>query len=90
MTAAFNKYNTPPPQVTNKNNFDNPLLPRAGIPLADDDFVDSTARIVNATNANDVRFDDGVKAGNHTIWSVDPSNYYDSSGLPGIDMAPGG
>lgn len=88
--SAFDKYNTPPPKVSNKNNFDNPLLPRAGIPLADDDFVDSTDRIVNATNTNDVRFDTGVKVGNHNVWSVDPSQFYDSSGLAGIDATPNG
>lgn len=87
---TFDKYNTPPPQVSNNNNIDNPLLPRAGVPLADDDFVDSTNRIVNATNVNDVRFDDGVRAGNHNIWSVDPGQFYNNSGLPGIDAKPNG
>lgn len=88
--SAFDKYNTPSPRVSNKKNFDNPLLPRDGIPLADDDFVDSTNRIVNATNMNDVRFDDNTKVGNHNIWSVDPSKFYNSSGLAGIDVTPNG
>ena len=57
--SAFDKYNTSAPRVSNNNSFDNPLLPKAGIPIADDDFVDSTDRIVNGTNTNDVRIDDG-------------------------------
>lgn len=88
--SAFDKYNTPPPKISNKNNFDNPLLPKNGIPLAEDDFVDSTDRIVNATNTNDVRRNPGTKVGNHNIWSVDPGKSYDSSGLPGIDAGPDG
>ena len=88
--SSFDKYNTSPPRVSNNNNFDNPLLPKMGIPLADDDFVDSSNRIINSTNENDVRFDTGAKAGNHSIWSVDPSKFYDSSGLSGIDATPNG
>lgn len=84
--SAFDKYNTPPPRVSNANNIDNPLLPRSGIPIADDDFVDSTDRIVNATNVNDVRFDSGTKVGNHSVWNVDQN--YNKSGLAGIDSAP--
>jgi hypothetical protein len=88
--SAFDKYNTSAPRVSNNNSFDNPLLPKAGIPIADDDFVDSTDRIVNGTNTNDVRIDDGIKVGNHNVWSVDPSKVYSSSGLGGIDTAPNG
>jgi len=88
--SAFDKYNTSAPRVSNNNSFDNPLLPKAGIPIADDDFVDSTDRIVNGTNTNDVRIDDGTKVGNHNVWSVDPSKVYTSSGLGGIDTAPNG
>lgn len=81
--SAFDKYNTPAPNVRMDSVVDNPLLPKTGIPLGEDDFVDSTARIINATNTNDVRYDD-----DNNIWMSDPSKFYDESGLPGIDAAP--
>lgn len=62
---------------------DNPLLPKAGIPIAQDDFVDSTANIVNATNINDVQLDSGTKVGTQSVY------YAQDSGLAGIDNSPG-
>lgn len=84
---GLEKYNSPAPLVSKKNDIDNPLLPRSGIPITDDDFVDSSARIVNATNTNDVRFED-KKVWNSDVWNVDPSKFYDNSGLAGIDLSP--
>ncbi|VBB17968.1 hypothetical protein YASMINEVIRUS_431 [Yasminevirus sp. GU-2018] len=81
--SAFDKYDTAPPKVRVDSIVDNPLLPKSGIPLADDDFVDSTERIINATNTNDVRFDD-----ENNVWQVDPGKFYGDSGLSGIDSAP--
>lgn len=78
--SAFDKYDSAPPKVRMDDIVDNPLLPHDGIPLADDDFVDSTKRIINATNTNDVRFDD-----NNSIWQVDPGKFYGDAGLSGID-----
>jgi hypothetical protein len=84
---GLQKYNTPPPRVSNKNDIDNPLLPREGIPITDDDFVDSSARIIDATNRNDTRFED-KKIWNNNVWSVDPTRIYNNSGLAGIDLSP--
>jgi hypothetical protein len=84
---GLEKYNSPAPLVSKKNDVDNPLLPRSGIPITDDDFVDSTGRIVNATNTNDVRFED-KKVWNSDVWNVDPSKFYDDAGLAGIDLSP--
>lgn len=83
MNDPFARYNTPPPTVSNDNVYDNPLLPRTGTPITNDDFVDSTERIINATNNNDVRFDD-----DYNVWRVDPSTFYGDSGLSGIDASP--
>lgn len=81
--SAFDKYDTAPPKVRIDGIIDNPLLPKSGIPLADDDFVDSTDRIINATNTNDVRYDD-----EDNVWRVDPGTFYGDAGLSGIDVAP--
>lgn len=62
------------PNVRNYKTIDNPLLPRSGVPITDDDFVDSSERIINATNNNDVRYD---KINN--IWNVDPSEISDNT-----------
>jgi hypothetical protein len=70
MSKAFDKYN-----------YDNPLLPKAGIPIAEDDFVDSTTRIVNGTNINNGTTDAG-KVGNNKVYLVQ------DSGLVGIDGSP--
>ena len=84
---GLEKYNSPAPLVSNKNDIDNPLLPHSGIPITNDDFVDSTDHIVNATNTNDMRLEDD-KIWNSEVWSVDPSKFYDESGLNGIDLNP--
>lgn len=84
-----NEYNSayavPAPSVSNRDRHivDNPLLPKSGVPLTADDFVDSTTRIINATNTNDVRFDPTTN-----VWNVDPGQFYDNSGLAGIDVTP--
>jgi hypothetical protein len=59
--------------ISNRTVIDNPLLPRAGVPITADDFVDSTERIINATNTNDVRYDNI-----NNTWNVDPGNFYDT------------
>lgn len=74
--SAFNKYDTPPPRISDRYAVDNPLLPKEGIPLDYDNFFDSTERIVESTNTSDVRFD------SDELWN--PSG----SGLAGIDITP--
>lgn len=86
--TALDRYNTPSPKVSIRTDFDSPLLPHGGVPLYEDNFVDSTSRIVNATNTNDVRFDTTDGYGKN-IWSIDQTKMYDSSGLNGIDVIPG-
>src|SRR5277367_1328722 len=85
--TALDRYNTPSPKVSMRSDFDSPLLPHEGIPLYEDNFVDSTDRIVNATNSNDVRFDTSDTFGRN-VWSLDPNKVYDNSGLAGIDLRP--
>ncbi len=79
------KYKVPSPSLSNRdrNIIDSPLLPKTGVPLTADDFIDSTNRIINATNTNDVRFDPATN-----IWNVDPGQFYNDSGLSGIDVTP--
>jgi hypothetical protein len=72
------------PTIRNRNVLDNALLPHTGIPITEDDFIDSTERIVNATNTTDTRYDDS----NDVLWNIDPGQFYDDSGLAGIDTAP--
>ena len=79
--SAFDKYNTPPPKISNKNNWDNPLLPNKGIPIAADDFVDSTANIDDTNN----KIDPNNKAGNHAIIMTN----IDNSGSAGSDGSNG-
>src|SRR5271169_4441783 len=87
--TALDRYNTPSPKVSMRSDFDSPLLPHAGTPLYEDNFVDSTDRIVNATNTNDVRFDTSDIYGK-SVWNIDQTKFYDNSGLAGIDVIPGG
>jgi hypothetical protein len=87
--TALDRYNTPSPKVSLRSQVDSPLLPHEGIPVYEDNFVDSTDRVINATNSNDVRFDTTNNFGRN-IWSVDQSKFYDNSGLGGIDVIPGG
>lgn len=79
------KYQVPAPSVSNRDRsiVDNPLLPKTGVPLTADDFIDSTNRIITATNTNDVRFDPATN-----VWNVDPGEFYNDSGLSGIDVTP--
>lgn len=76
----WNNSEVPTPILSNKFDFDNPLLPKSGVPLTEDDFVDSTDRIINASNTNDIRYD-----ATDNIWNVDPSVTYDGNNLAGID-----
>lgn len=62
--------------TTSVDRFDNPLLPHQGVPVTQDDFVDSTERVINATGANIVR--DPL---NKNIWDIDPSVFYSDSNL---------
>jgi hypothetical protein len=79
------KYQVIGPSLSNRDRhiMDNPLLPKTGVPLTADDFIDSTNRIITATNTNDVRFDPATN-----VWNVDPGQFYDNSGLSGIDVTP--
>jgi len=79
-----NEYQVQAPRVSNKGDIDNPLLPKGGVPINESDFVDSTARIVGATGSADLR-----AYANKNIWNVDPGQFYDNSGLSGIDATPG-
>jgi hypothetical protein len=76
--SGFDKYNSPPPKITNRNNWDNPLLPNKGVPIAADDFIDSTANI----DANDW-IDSNNKAGNKT----DNKSYNKSNSEKHFDLA---
>lgn len=61
------------PISTNDNIINNPLLPKSGVPITADDFVDSSERIINATNTNNIRH-----GHNNDIWNFDPSRYHDT------------
>lgn len=50
---------------------DNPLLVKMGVPLTEDDFRDSTGRIISASTTNIVRDPD-----NKNIWNVEPDEFY--------------
>lgn len=83
--SALDKYNTPPPRVNSRYQIDNPLLPmipRSGVPLSQDDFVDSTDQIINGSDLSVSHNKD------QNIWSVDVDRLNDNSGLAGIDMTP--
>jgi len=69
---------------------DNPLMPKEGVPLSEDGFADSTGRIENAINTNDVRFDkNDIWNTDPGVWNTDPGKFYGAdSGLGGIDTAP--
>lgn len=77
MSKPNNEFVNAP--ATSHDRFDNPLLPHQGVPVTQDDFVDSTERVINATGANVIR--DPL---NKNVWNVDPSLFYVDSGL-GID-----
>jgi len=89
MTTSNNsldKYDTKSPKISKDRIIDNPLLPHGGVPLKDDDFVDSTDRIIDSTNTNDLRQDKTTNS-----WIVDPSQFYGNGGkdgLAGIDVTP--
>lgn len=70
------------PLISNDNVVDNPLLPRQGVPVTSDDFVDSSERILNGQDVNELRYDDS-----NNVWNVNQSKFYDDSGLAGIDTA---
>lgn len=82
MMNKKNEYQIQSPKVSNNGVFDNPLL-REGKPVNESNFVDSTARIIGANGSADIR-----AYANKYIWNVDPSQFYDNSGLAGIDVAP--
>jgi hypothetical protein len=58
------------PLTTNDNIIKNPLLSKPGVPVTADDFVDSSERIISATNTNDIRY-----GRNNDIWNFDSSRY---------------
>jgi hypothetical protein len=62
---------------------DNPLLSQKGIPITENDFIDSTERISDEYSSKILRKD-------RNIWHVDPGVFYDNSGLSGIDTRPEG
>jgi hypothetical protein len=75
QNAAFAKYNTPSPQINIKKIIDSPLLPKEGVPITEDDFVDSTDRIVQSTNTNELRY-----GGDSNILNLNPVQFYNDSG----------
>jgi hypothetical protein len=81
--SAFDKYNTPPPKISNRNNWDNPLLPNKGIPIAADDFIDSTANIDDPNN----QIDPNNKAGNHSIIMANDDSNNGSNSEKHFDLA---
>ena len=69
--------NSPDPNFFQPTGFDrgidNPLLFKRGVPVTEDDFRDSSDRIISATTTNIVRDPD-----NKNIWDVEPDDFYNS------------
>jgi hypothetical protein len=65
-------------KTINGKEIDNPLIPNTGVPLSDDNFYDSTTRIINATGTNDVRYGNSNK-----LWDIDPGQSYHHKIDPG-------
>ena len=78
-----NKYTVPITASSINNIIDNPLLPHRGIPVTEDDLIDSTERILNASSTNIVR-DDRY----NILWDIDPDKFYNDSGLEGNGTIP--
>jgi hypothetical protein len=65
------------PKVRVNNILDNPLLPRKGVPITRDDFVDYSERVLNSTGSNLLYTDtNDMERTGQPIYYMDPSKFY--------------
>jgi hypothetical protein len=78
---TINLYKPQSPKVSTRQEIDNPLLPTKGVPVDDDNFIDSTTKMYEGKVSD---YDNNEK----NVWNTDPGLFYDESGLSGIDVTP--
>ena len=66
--------------MSNKD-IDNQLLPSTGIPVSEDNFIESESKVLNSSEIKATKNED-----NKNIWNIDTIQSIFTSGLAGIDI----